>query len=101
MAGIQLALTALKQGLIVMAPISGGLSLAPAAPVAIAQAALAVHTTKRTGQLVAEELMLGLHRCGGQPGALLHRLSQSDPVVRYWMERWGGRRLQTWQPLLP
>jgi len=101
LAGIQLALTALKQGLIVMAPISGGLSLAPAAPVAIAQAALAVHTTKRTGQLVAEELMLGLHRCGGQPGALLHRLSQSDPVVRYWMERWGGRRRQIWQPLLP
>ena len=101
LAGIQLGLTALKQALILMAPISGGMTLAPAAPVAVAQAALAVHTTKRTGQLVAEELMRGLHRCGGQPGALLTRLSQSDPVVRCWMERWGGQRLQTLQPLLP
>ncbi len=101
LAGIQLGLTALKQGLILMAPISGGMSLAPAAPVALAQAALAVHTTRRTGQVVAEELMRGLHRCGGQPGALLMRLSQSDPVVRYWMERWGGRPPQTLQPLLP
>ena len=101
LAGIQLGLTALKQALILMAPISGGVSLAPAAPVAVAQAALAVHTTKRTGQLVAEELMRGLNRCGGQPGALLTRLSQSDPVVRCWMERWGGQRLQTLQPLLP
>ena len=101
LAGIQLGLTALKQALILMAPISGGMTLAPAAPVAVAQAALAVHTTKRTGQLVAEELMRGLHRCGGQPGALLTRLSQSDPVVRCWMERWGGQRLRTLQPLLP
>ncbi|WP_038548824.1 GTP-binding protein [Synechococcus sp. KORDI-100] len=101
LAGIQLGLTALKQALILMAPISGGVTLAPAAPVAVAQAALAVHTTKRTGQLVAEELMRGLNRCGGQPGALLTRLSQSDPVVRCWMERWGGQRLQTLQPLLP
>ena len=101
LAGIQLGLMALKQGLIMMAPISGGMSLAPAAPVALAQAALAVHTTRRTGQLVAEELMRGLHRCGGQPGALLRRLSQSDPVVRSWMERWGGQPQKTLQPLLP
>ena len=101
LAGIQLGLMALKQGLIMMAPISGGISLAPAAPVALAQAALAVHTTRRTGQLVAEELMRGLHRCGGQPGALLRRLSQSDPVVRSWMERWGGQPQKTLQPLLP
>ena len=80
---------------------NGSLFPAPAAPVALAQAALAVHTTRRTGQVVAEELMRGLHRCGGQPGALLMRLSQSDPVVRYWMERWGGRPPQTLQPLLP
>ena len=101
LAGIQLGLTALKQALILMAPISGGVSLAPAAPVAVAQAALAVHTTKRTGQVVAKELMRSLHRCGGQPGALLTRLSLSDPVVRCWMERWGGQRLQTPQTQLP
>ncbi len=101
LAGIQLGLTALKQALILMAPISGGVSLAPAAPVAVAQAALAVHTTKRTGQVVAKELMRSLHLCGGQPGALLTRLSLSDPVVRCWMERWGEQRLQTPQTLLP
>ncbi|MFL2496335.1 MAG: GTPase [Parasynechococcus sp.] len=38
---------------------------------------------------------------GGQPGALLQRLEQRDPVVRHWMQRWQGRRQPDWQPLLP
>ena len=43
---------------------------AQAAPVALAQAALAVHASRQTGRLVAQQL---LRRRGGQPGALLRR----------------------------
>ena len=85
--GIQLLLTAVRQLLLLAAPLSGGLSLAPATPVALAQAALAVHTTRRTGRLAAAELLRSAQR-GGRPGALLRRLAQSDPAVRQWLGSW-------------
>jgi len=81
---IQLALGALRQLLLLGAPFTAGLSLAPAAPVALAQAALAVHTTRLTGRLTAAELVRGAQR-GGRPGALLRRLAESDPQVRQWL----------------
>ena len=82
--GIQLLLGALRQLLLVAAPLTGGLSLAPAAPVALAQAALAVHTTRLTGRLAAAELLRSAQR-GGRPGALLRRLALTDPQVRLWL----------------
>ncbi|QPN70806.1 GTP-binding protein [Synechococcus sp. CBW1108] len=81
---IQLALGALRQLLLLGAPFTAGLSLASAAPVALAQAALAVHTTRLTGRLAAAELLRGAQR-GGRPGALLRRLAQRDPQVRLWL----------------
>ncbi|MCP9881435.1 DUF697 domain-containing protein [Cyanobium sp. Alchichica 3B3-8F6] len=82
--GIQLLLGALRQLLLLAAPLTGGLSLAPAAPVALAQAALAVHTTRLTGRLAAAELLRGAQR-GGRPGALLRRLARTDPQARLWL----------------
>lgn len=107
--GLQALLGAVRQLLLVAAPLSGGLSLAPAAPVAVAQAALAVHTTRRTGRLAALELVRGARR-GGLPGALLRRLAASDPEVRHWLGSWPERPVATpagdsdpapWQGLLP
>ncbi|MFQ6538385.1 MULTISPECIES: GTP-binding protein [Aphanothece] len=85
--GIQVLLGGVRQLLLVAAPLTGGLSLAPAAPVAIAQAALAVHTTRRTGRLAAQELLSSTRR-GGTPAALLRRLAATDPQVRRWLGRW-------------
>jgi hypothetical protein len=82
--GIQLLLGGVRQLLLLAAPLSGGLSLAPAAPVALAQAALAVATTRRTGRLAALALLRSA-RSAGQPGALLRRLAQQDPHVRPWL----------------
>ena len=96
--GVQLGLAALKQALLLLVPVSGGASMAPAAPVAVAQAALAVHASRRTGRLVAQQL---LRRRGGQPGALLRRLAERDPVVHHWLLRWPKALEQDLQPLLP
>ena len=96
--GVQLGLAALKQALLLLVPVSGGASMAPAAPVAVAQAALAVHASRRTGRLVAQQL---LRRHGGQPGALLRRLAERDPVVHHWLLRWPKALEQDLQPLLP
>ena len=85
--GLQLLLSGVRQLLLLAAPLSGGLSLVPAAPVAVAQAALAVHTTRRTGQLAAAELLRSA-TAAGQPGALLRRLVAQDPEARRWLSAW-------------
>jgi len=84
--GLHTVLGLLRQILILAAPTTAGLSLAPAAPVAMAQAALAVHTTRRTGRLAVEALRWNASRAPGRPGALMRRLWREDPNVRRWLE---------------
>ena len=101
--GIQLLLGGLRQVLVLAAPLSGGLSLAPAAPVALAQAALAVHTTRLTGRLAAAELLRSAQHGRLRPASLLRRLAQQDPQARAWLQQWQGRdtpplQLQTLLP---
>jgi GTP-binding protein Era len=84
---LQALLAGLRQALLLAAPLSGGLSLAPAAPVAMAQAALAVQASRRTGRLVAKEL-LRTAAAPGQPGALLRRLARQDPEAQRWLGDW-------------
>jgi len=57
--GLQGVLGLVKQLLLAMAPMTAGLSLAPAGPVALAQAALAVRTTRLLGRLTAHKLVVG------------------------------------------
>jgi uncharacterized protein (DUF697 family) len=101
--GLQLLLGGLRQVLMLAAPVSGGLSLAPAAPVALAQAALAVHTTRLTGRLAAAELLRSAERGRLRPASLLRRLAQQDPQARSWLQQWREleARAHTLKPLLP
>jgi len=101
--GIQLLLGGIRQLLLLAAPLSAGLSLAPAAPVALAQAALAVHTTRVTGKLAAAELLRSAQRGGRHPASLLRRLAQQDPQVRAWLQQWQSREPMpaAMQTLLP
>jgi hypothetical protein len=85
---IQGLLGAIRQLLLVAAPATGGLSLAPAAPVALAQAALAVQTTRHTARLAAAALFESSRRGSAHPGALLQRLRRQDPEARRWLEHW-------------
>ena len=89
--GLQLALSGLRQLLLIAAPFSGGLSLGPAAPVALAQAALAVHTTRRTGRLTARWLVdqRGRGRRGNPaPTTLMRRLVRSDTNMQRLIAEW-------------
>ncbi|MAR51681.1 MAG: GTPase [Propionibacteriaceae bacterium] len=89
--GLQLALSAIRQLLLIAAPFSGGISLAPAAPVALAQAALAVHTTRRTGRLTARWLVdqrgRGL-RSTPAPTTLRRRLIRHDASLQRLLAEW-------------
>ncbi len=89
--GLQALLGGVRQALLLAAPLSAGLSLAPAAPVAMAQAALAVHTTRRTGRLAADALLRS-RTAAGHPAALLRRLAAEDPLTRRWLAAWPAAR---------
>ena len=96
---IQLLLGGVRQLLLLAAPLTAGLSLAPAAPVALAQAVLAVHTTRLTGRLTAAELLRSAHQGQQRPGSLMRRLARQDPQVQAWLMQWQGLdEHATWGP---
>ena len=87
---IQLVLSLIRHILLITSPLTGGLSLIPTTPIAIAQAALAVHTTKLTGRLAAKEFLKGTHQRGFQPRSMLLRLARKDPKVQLLLNQWPG-----------
>jgi len=80
--GIQITLNILKQILILAAPLTGGLSLAPTAPIAVVQVALAIHATKLIGRLAAYKFLIGTNRKDGQPGLMLKYLLKKNSDLR-------------------
>ena len=76
--GIQITLNIFKQILILGAPFTGGLSLAPTAPIAIAQAAIAIHSTKLIGRLAAYKFLTGTNRGDGKPRLMLRYLFKKN-----------------------
>jgi len=88
--GIQAFLGILKNILIMATPITGGLSLAPAAPVALVQAFLAVQTTKLTGRLAAKVFLIGNKKQGDKPAAMLKRIAKFDPEAKAWLGYWAN-----------
>ena len=89
--GIQLVLGTLRQFLIFAAPITHGLSLASAGPVALIQALIAIQTTKRTGRLAAATLLRNNSSKGEQPGALLSKLSR-EPETKQLFDLLQGKK---------
>ena len=80
--GIQMTLSILQKILFIISPVTGGLSLAPAAPIAVAQVALAVHTTKRTGRIAAQKFLIGTNKRDCQPRLMLKDLLQKSIDLR-------------------
>ncbi len=80
--GIQISLNILRQIFILAAPLTGGLSLAPSAPIAIAQAALAIHTTKLIGRLAAYKFLISTNKKVGRPTLMLNYLLEKNSDLR-------------------
>jgi len=80
--GIQITLNIFKQILILAAPLTGGLSLAPTAPIAIAQAALAIHATKHLCRLAAYKFLNGTNKKDGRPRLMLKYLLKKNSDLR-------------------
>ena len=102
--GIQLFLGAIQHLLFLATPFTGGLSLAPSAPIAIAQAAVAVHTTKLMGRLAAKELLYNNHLPGASPRSIFQRLYKTNPNIERYLKIWNINphpNRQNVQTLLP
>ncbi|WP_269617428.1 DUF697 domain-containing protein [Prochlorococcus marinus] len=80
--GIQITLNILKQILILTAPLTGGLTLAPTAPIAIVQAALAIHATKLIGRLATYKFLNCTNKRDGQPRLMLKYLLKKNTDLR-------------------
>ena len=80
--GIQISLNIMRQILILTSPFTGGLSLAPTAPIAIAQAALAIHATKLIGRLAAYKFLICTNRKVGRPRLMLNYLLHKNSDIR-------------------
>ncbi len=80
--GIQITLSLLQKILFFASPLTGGLSLTPSLPIAVAQVALAVHTTKTTGRLAAENFLNTTNRKNGQPSLMLKYLIKKNTDLR-------------------
>ncbi len=80
--GIQITLSLLQKILLLTSPLTGGLSLTPSLPIAVAQVALAVHTTKKTGRLAAENFLNSTNKQNGQPRLMLQYLIQKNTDLR-------------------
>ena len=80
--GIQITLSLLQKILLLASPLTGGLSLTPSLPIAVTQVALAVHTTKKTGRLAAENFLNSTNRKNGHPRLMLQYLIQKNTDLR-------------------
>ena len=76
--------------LLISSPLAGGITLIAAAPIALAQAAIAVHTTKLTGRMAAKEFLNSNLQKGFQPRLMLFRLARKDPGVQQLLNQWSG-----------
>ncbi len=85
---IQLTLSAIQHLLFLASPFTGGISILSAAPVAIAQAAVAVHTTKVTGRLAAQELLQNNNIPGSNPSLILRKLIRDNSYLNQFLFNW-------------
>ncbi len=80
--GIQTTLNILKQIMILSAPLTGGLSLAPTAPIAIVQASIAFHATNLIGRLAAYKFLMGTNRNNRRHRLMLKYLVKKNTDLR-------------------
>ncbi len=92
--GIQFTLSALQHLLFLASPFTGGLSLVSTGPIALVQAAVAVHTTKIMGRLAAEELLHNSSIPGANPTSILRQLSRRNSYLNTCLINWDMNRQQ-------
>jgi len=71
----------IKKVILLSAPFTHGLSLLPYGPIAIIQAAIAVHSTKLLGKLAAKEIFLRSKASFIEPAIMIKNMTFNDPEI--------------------
>ena len=79
--GVNTSLNLIKKVILLSAPFTNGLSLLPYGPIAIIQAAIAVHSTKILGKLAAKEIFIRSKASFVEPATMIKNLTFNDPEI--------------------
>ena len=79
--GVNTSFNLIKKAILLSAPFTNGLSLLPYGPIAIIQAAIAVHSTKILGKLAAKEIFIRSKASFIEPAILIQNTNFNDPEI--------------------
>jgi len=79
--GINTSFNLIRKLILLTAPFTNGLSLLPYGPVAIIQAAIAVHSTKILGKLAAKEIFIRSKVSFLEPSIMIQNITFNEPEI--------------------
>jgi len=79
--GINTSFNLIKKVFLLTAPFTNGLSLLPYGPIAIIQAAIAIHSTKILGKLAAKEIFIRSKFSHMDPSILIQNITFKEPDI--------------------
>jgi len=79
--GVNTSFNLIKKVILLTAPFTNGLSLLPYGPIAIIQAAIAVHSTKILGKLAAKEIFIRSKASFIEPAIMIQNMTFNDPDI--------------------
>jgi len=79
--GVNTSFNLIKKVILLTAPFTNGLSLLPYGPIAIIQAAIAVHSTKILGKLAAKEIFIRSKASFIEPAIMIQNMNFNDSEI--------------------
>ena len=79
--GVHTSFNLIKKVSLLTAPFTNGLSLLPYGPIAIIQAAIAIHSTKILGKLAAKELFTRSKVSFIEPSIMIQNITFKEPEI--------------------
>ena len=79
--GVHTSFNLIKKISLLTAPFTNGLSLLPYGPIAVIQAAIAIHSTKILGKLAAKEIFIRSKVSLIEPFIMIQNLTLNEPDV--------------------
>ena len=79
--GINTSFNLIRKVILFAAPFTNGSSLLPYGPIAIIQAAIAIHSTKIIGKLAAKEIFIRSKVCRLEPSFIIHKIFLKQPEI--------------------
>ncbi len=79
--GINTSFNLIKKVILLTAPFTNGLSLLPYGPIAVIQAAIAIHSTKILGKLAAKEIFMRSKVSFKEPFIMIQNITFNEPEI--------------------